>query len=57
MWNRQREAQMAREILEEVDDAPPAPDRNPLEVSAEGDNAADGKSEGPELVPTVDAAE
>jgi ATP-binding cassette subfamily B protein len=32
MWNRQREAQMAREILEEVGDDSGAPNRNPPEV-------------------------
>jgi ATP-binding cassette subfamily B protein len=32
MWNRQREAQMAREILEEVGDVSGAPNRNPPEV-------------------------
>jgi ATP-binding cassette subfamily B protein len=46
MWNRQREAQMAREILAEVgeDDEPAAPNRNPPPV-------------GDELVPAADAAE
>jgi ATP-binding cassette subfamily B protein len=29
MWNRQREAQMARDILAEVDDESAAPNRNP----------------------------
>ena len=34
MWNRQREAQMAREILAEVgDEEPAAPNRNPPEAS------------------------
>jgi len=32
MWNRQREAQMAREILAEVDDEAIAPNRNPPEL-------------------------
>jgi ATP-binding cassette subfamily B protein len=32
MWNRQREAQMAREILEEVGEEDLAPNRNPPEV-------------------------
>jgi ATP-binding cassette, subfamily B, heavy metal transporter len=46
MWNRQREAEMAREILQETgEDEPIAPNRNPPE--AESDN----------LVPTADAAE
>jgi ATP-binding cassette, subfamily B, heavy metal transporter len=49
MWNRQREAQMAREILAEVGEAgePVAPNRDPPEV-------ADVESE---LLPTADAAE
>jgi ATP-binding cassette, subfamily B, heavy metal transporter len=47
MWNRQREAQMAREILDEVEDKVSAPNRNPPpEPGVEK-----------ELVPTVDAAE
>jgi ATP-binding cassette, subfamily B, heavy metal transporter len=46
MWNRQREAQMAREILEETgEEEPIAPNRNPPDV------------EGDELVATADAAE
>ncbi len=46
MWNRQREAQIAREILAEVgeDDEPVAPNRNPPPV-------------GDDLVPAADAAE
>ncbi len=32
MWNRQREAQMAREILAEVGDDAAAPNRNPPEA-------------------------
>jgi ATP-binding cassette, subfamily B, heavy metal transporter len=46
MWNRQREAQMAREILAEVgeEDEPVAPNRNPPPV-------------GDDLVPAADAAE
>jgi ATP-binding cassette subfamily B protein len=47
MWNRQREAQMAREILAEVGDDDAAPNRNPPEP-AEPE---------PELLPAVDAAE
>ena len=49
MWNRQREAQMAREILAEVgeDGEPIAPNRNPPEVPSVED----------ELVPAADAAE
>ena len=46
MWNRQREAQLARDILAEVDDEAAAPNRNPPEVSAER-----------ELLPAADAAE
>jgi ATP-binding cassette, subfamily B, heavy metal transporter len=46
MWNRQREAQMAREILEETgEEEPIAPDRDRPDV------------EGDELVATADAAE
>ena len=49
MWNRQREAQMAREILAEVGEAaePTAPNRNPPEVTDVED----------ELVPAANAAE
>src|ERR1700722_2682685 len=47
MWNRQREAEKARELLAEVGDDDAAPNRNPPGVS---------EVEG-ELVPTVDAAE
>jgi ATP-binding cassette subfamily B protein len=47
MWNRQREAQLAREILEETEEEASAPNRNPP-----------SESEAPEeLVPTADAAE
>jgi ATP-binding cassette subfamily B protein len=50
MWNRQREAQMAREILAEVGEAPvaggaSAPNRNPPDAEVE------------ELLPAADAAE
>ena len=44
MWNRQREAQMAREILAEVGDDTTAPNRNPPAVQED-------------LVPAADAAE
>jgi len=44
MWNRQREAQMAREILAEVGEDAAAPNRNPPEVQDE-------------LLPAADAAE
>jgi ATP-binding cassette, subfamily B, heavy metal transporter len=50
MWNRQREAQMAREILAEVGDEDAAPNCNPLDVAEDG-------AAGPELLPTADAAE
>ena len=50
MWNRQREAQMARQILAEVDDNAATPNRNPPEPAAEKDAGAD-------LLPAVDAAE
>jgi ATP-binding cassette, subfamily B, heavy metal transporter len=48
MWNRQREAQMAREILAEVgEDDATAPNRNPPQV----------EDAQPELLPAADAAE
>ena len=50
MWNRQREAQMAREILAEVEDDAAAPNRNPPDVPDE--RGADA-----ELLPAADAAE
>jgi ABC-type transport system involved in Fe-S cluster assembly fused permease/ATPase subunit len=52
MWNRQREAQMAREILAETgeDGEAAAPNRNPPPLSDEPEAPAD-------LLPTVDAAE
>jgi ATP-binding cassette, subfamily B, heavy metal transporter len=56
MWNRQREAQMAREILAEVGEEPAAlvaPNRNPPEAS----EAEALVVETEELVPTADAAE
>jgi ATP-binding cassette, subfamily B, heavy metal transporter len=49
MWNRQREAQMAREILAEVGEETEAPDRDPPEAAAEADEK--------ELLPAADAAE
>jgi ATP-binding cassette, subfamily B, heavy metal transporter len=50
MWNRQREAQLARDILAEVGEQDAAPNRNPPALPDESDAA-------PELLPTVDAAE
>jgi ATP-binding cassette subfamily B protein len=50
MWNRQREAEMAREILAEVGDVPAAPNRNPPAVPD-----ADDREQ--ELIPAADAAE
>jgi ATP-binding cassette, subfamily B, heavy metal transporter len=50
MWNRQREAQMAREILAEVDDEAGAPNRNPPQYAEEAGAE-------PELLPAADAAE
>jgi ATP-binding cassette subfamily B protein len=47
MWNRQREAQLAREILEETEEEASAPNRNPPEVP-------NGREE---LIPAADAAE
>ncbi len=45
MWNRQREAEKARELLAEVEQGATAPNRNPPEAEVE------------DLVPTADAAE
>ena len=53
MWNRQREAQMAREILAVVDEEPAAPNRNPPEAS----EAVATVVETQDLVPAADAAE
>jgi ABC-type transport system involved in Fe-S cluster assembly fused permease/ATPase subunit len=50
MWNRQREAQMAREILAEVGEDTAAPNRNPPEVP-------EVPKVDEELLPAVDAAE
>jgi ABC-type transport system involved in Fe-S cluster assembly fused permease/ATPase subunit len=51
MWNRQREAQLAREILAEVgEEGDAAPNRDPPELPEVGDAE-------PELLPTVDAAQ
>jgi ATP-binding cassette subfamily B protein len=50
MWNRQREAQMARQILAEVGDDDIAPNRNPPDVP-------DELAAKPEFLPAVDAAE
>jgi ATP-binding cassette, subfamily B, heavy metal transporter len=52
MWNRQREAQMAREILAEVGEADEstAPNRNPPVLADDTDEPA-------ELLPAADAAE
>jgi ATP-binding cassette, subfamily B, heavy metal transporter len=49
MWNRQREAQMAREILAEVGEEAAAPNRNPPHAAADLEEA--------ELLPAADAAE
>jgi ATP-binding cassette subfamily B protein len=51
MWNRQREAQMAREILAEVDDQSTGSNRNPPEPASADDDEEDV------LLPAVDAAE
>ncbi len=50
MWNCQREAQMAREILAETEDGTIAPNRNPPALPE-----ADGRQ--PDLLPAADAAE
>jgi len=51
MWNRQREAQLAREILAEVGEGGGSPDRPSVETSRES------QPEPQELVPAADAAE
>jgi len=51
MWNRQREAQFARDILAEVGDDNTAPNRNPPQLPDEQHDAR------PDLLPTADAAE
>jgi ATP-binding cassette, subfamily B, heavy metal transporter len=45
MWNRQREAQMAREILAEAEEDAAAPNRNPPELPVEPLVAADAAAE------------
>jgi ABC-type transport system involved in Fe-S cluster assembly fused permease/ATPase subunit len=50
MWNRQREADKARELLAEVDDETAAPNRNPPPVADEAEAPV-------ELIPAADAAE
>jgi len=53
MWNRQREAQMAREILAEVGDDAGAPNRNPPEAP----DLPGAPKVDEDLLPAVDAAE
>jgi ATP-binding cassette subfamily B protein len=53
MWNRQREAQMAREILAESEDDASAPNRNPPPLP----NGGERRGEGADLLPAADAAE
>ena len=50
MWNRQREAQFARDILAEVGDDGGAPNRNPPQIPEESEPR-------PDLLPAADAAE
>jgi ATP-binding cassette, subfamily B, heavy metal transporter len=50
MWNRQREAQLAREILAEVGDESAAPNRNPPPLPEDAEPRRD-------LLPAADAAE
>jgi ATP-binding cassette, subfamily B, heavy metal transporter len=50
MWNRQREVQLARDILAEVGDDGAAPNRNPPQLPDENEPR-------PDLLPTADAAE
>jgi ATP-binding cassette, subfamily B, heavy metal transporter len=49
MWNRQREAEMAREILADADEPSSAPNRNPPPPHQEDRE--------PDLLPAADAAE
>jgi len=50
MWNRQREAQLARDILAEVGDDGAAPNRNPPQLPEDSEPR-------PDLLPAADAAE
>jgi ATP-binding cassette subfamily B protein len=50
MWNRQREAEMAREILADADEPASAPNRNPPAAPPVEDRE-------PDLLPAADAAE
>jgi ATP-binding cassette subfamily B protein len=50
MWNRQREAQLARDILAEVGDESAAPNRNPPQLPEDAEPR-------PDLLPAADAAE
>ena len=50
MWNRQREAQLARDILAEVGDDGAAPNRNPPQLPEDPEPR-------PDLLPAADAAE
>jgi ATP-binding cassette, subfamily B, heavy metal transporter len=50
MWNRQREAQLARDILAEVGDDSAAPNRNPPQLPEDSEPR-------PDLLPAADAAE
>ena len=50
MWNRQREAQLARDILAEVGDESAAPNRNPPQLPEDSEPR-------PDLLPAADAAE
>jgi ATP-binding cassette, subfamily B, heavy metal transporter len=50
MWNRQREAQLARDILAEVGDESMAPNRNPPQLPEDSEPR-------PDLLPAADAAE
>jgi hypothetical protein len=50
MWNRQREAAKARELLAEVGDDDAAPNRNPPGVADDAESQS-------ELIPAADAAE
>ena len=51
MWNRQREAEMAREILADADEPSSAPNRNPPAEPAQAEHRE------PDLLPAADAAE
>ncbi|MBV9956309.1 MAG: ABC transporter ATP-binding protein/permease [Pseudolabrys sp.] len=56
MWNRQREAEAARERLAQAEETPPAPNRNPPPVNDAISAAADSRTDRPPIA-SADAAE